>query len=226
MKINEYLSENKSNEFNLEYSQKESNYFEYKKVINKTFPLIHIVIPKHNWFSREKIPTAIGAFAIGKKAVGGITIGISTLGIIGVGIFNIGIISFGLLSLALLFSLGCVSLGGVSVGNLAFGILSLGNIAFGYATLGNMAYGNYAVANVASGKNYISLGNNPTINQIINALNHIVLDSDSKLADIYYNTLKTIFSSSLLQILIYLTIFIFFLFIVYYISKNIKKRII
>ncbi|MET1249965.1 hypothetical protein ABWW58_14390 [Sporolactobacillus sp. STCC-11] len=220
-----------ADEFNENYFEyNEVDYFEYKSKKNKKYPLIHIVLVNKkkkasNWtgLHEQKVPAARGFLAIGKKAIGIIAIGKYTCGLISVGFISLGLFSIGLVSIGF-FAVSCISLGGFSAGNIALGVLTLGNIAYGHTAFGNIAYGKYAVGNIGSGSGYLSLGNNPSAQEIVDGLTSFIsTGSISNISKVYFEALIEMLTHPLIFIIAIITLVLFFAFVILVYSRLVKK---
>lgn len=208
------------------FTTKDIEYFEYKSNKKSKFPLIHIVIKnklnkKVN--SRSKIPVARGGIAFGRHAQGVISIGIFSQGIISLGLISMGVISGGPISIGVV-AMGILALGGISIGTLAIGVMALGNFLCGYSTFGNIVVGKFAFGNIVSGDVEVPIGNNPSIEQLINYLNEIVAKSKGyPLSNSFYKTLQNIAEhpSVILIALIFISAILLAIYSIY--RLNLKK---
>ncbi|MDH6363412.1 hypothetical protein M2139_000387 [Enterococcus sp. PF1-24] len=201
------------------------DYFEYKSNRDSDFPLVHIVLKNRSNrknSSTAKAPVARGVFAFGHFSQGIVSVGLVSQGVISLGLVSAGLISVGGFSLGI-FAAGLLALGGVSIGTLAVGVLTLGNILWGYATFGNVVGGRFALGNISSGKFGISMGNSPTMREVKNYLNQMVIQSQNNvIANSFFKGIRNMIEQPFVFVLIMMlfTFATLAIFYVYYINYN------
>lgn len=169
------------------------------------------------------MPIARGVIAFGRHAQGIISMGIFSQGIISLGLISIGVIAGGPISIGVI-AMGILALGGISIGTLAIGVTALGNFLCGYATFGNIVVGKFTFGNVVSGDVKVPIGNNPSVEQLINDLNEIIVKSKGyPLSHSFYKILQYIAKHPSVILIILIMIGASLLGIYYIYRSNFKK---